>query len=125
MLLLDVDTDEKVNIEKMFFLEYLKVKQTSASSSKYAPGYGASLITQSNFLKYKYIVAFFKHQKKADVEEKMKSKKLIKKAKQHQLQVTSASIYAEIGEPQSRVKHSSSLPQGDINYLGVTKSNVS
>jgi len=31
----------------------------------------------------------------------------------------------KIGEPQSEVEHSSSLPQGNLNYLGVTKNNHS
>jgi len=29
----------------------------------------------------------------------------------------------EIGEPQSEVEYLSSLPQGNLNYLGVTKNN--
>jgi len=62
-------------------------------------------------------------QRKVDVEEKMKTTKIIKKGKQHQLLVMSSSICVEIGELQSHVKHSSSLPQGNINYFGVTKSN--
>ena len=67
--------------------------------------------------------------RKFEIEEKMTTKQIIKKGKQHQLHVMSLSQscqYARkflvIGEP--HVKHSSSLPQRNINYLAVTKSNL-
>ena len=44
--------------------------------------------------------------RKVDVEEKMKTKKIIKQAKQHQLPVMGSSICVEIGEAQGHLKHS-------------------
>ena len=110
---LEVDTSQKGNIKKSFFLT------SWTNTSQLIKVHPRAWITQRGQLT----------PRKFEIEEKMTTKQKIKKGKQHQLHVMSLSQscqyarkFSVIGEP--HVKYSSSLPQGNINYHAVTKSNL-